>query len=782
MGGRDAALEAGLGEKELRVQLLAEELAAALEESSAGALRRLPQARQELQRVTEESGRLREQAAEAFARLNTAAEGSGRAVARLEALHRAREGLAQARDTLREAAGLAALFNSVEGIYRAGDLPRAGEALGAIARGLRAVADVPEFASGEARLRRLEERLEGMAAAPLREALRSRDGARVHELAGVLTQAGRGAALAEAYTAVQLSVLRAPWDTFGSNTSATPPGGGAPVAREPFHQWLRGFLAQTLRVALGEAEWLVEALPGAKGRDLLAGLMRRLFQEIAPAFTKRLEASVTTTATAYATGASSMSPVEALLETQNLLRSFVRDLAPHLVGGTPGAVESDAGCAPGAVALLRVLYGPVAPQLAKFEELAKRDLDVRLQRATGGVRGTGRRPAEAAKALAGAPTAAGQALREALVWGRELGGGLLFPESLGALDSGFTAFSAMAGQALQEARAAGASGGGGGSGRGEASIVAGTNVLSSEEAVVVALRIAGAVGSAEREVDLLNAQCQEALDAIQAVPSHASVPDEGPVDAAAERAIWSELLPAHAVALGRLMARTGGGGAASQGLLAQAPRAAAALVLAADEGAVQAALAPARRLLRALSGLPEYAREVATGEGGAQPSFSVLPSQVATDVGEYLLVLPGQLEAVGDETLRATLREGSAGAAAASAALGAGEEDAAAVWMARIGAAAAAAFFEAVIRIPHLTTGGAEQLSADLDYFCNVASAVMGGGEDAASGGAEAAALLPLRTLQEGLAAGDELSAADPPRHWDRRALHELLRMRGKTA
>ena len=226
MGGRDAALEAGLGETELRVQLLAEELAAALEESSAGALRRLPQARQELHRVTEESARLREQAAEAFARLNTAAEGSGRAVARLEALHRAREGLAQARDTLREAAGLAALFNSVEGIFRAGDLPRAGEALGAIARGLRAVADVPEFASGEARLRRLEERLEGMAAGPLREALRSRDGARVHELAGVLTQAGRGAALAEAYTAVQLSALRAPWDAFGSNTSATPPGGG----------------------------------------------------------------------------------------------------------------------------------------------------------------------------------------------------------------------------------------------------------------------------------------------------------------------------------------------------------------------------------------------------------------------------------------------------------------------------------------------------------------------------------------------------------------------------
>ena len=476
-----------------------------------------------------------------------------------------------------------------------------------------------------------------------------------------------------------------------------------------------------------------------------------------------------------------MSPVEVLLETQNLLRSFVRDLAPHLVGGPAGAAESGAAGALGAVALLRVLYGPVAPQLAKFEELATRDLDVRLQRAAGGVRGTGRQPTEAAKALAGAPTAAGRALREALVWGRELGGGLLFPESLGALDTGFTAFTDMAGQALQEARAAGA-GGGGGSGRGEASAAAGTKVLSAEEAVVVALRIAGAVGSAEREVDLLNAQCQEALDAIQAVPSHVSAPDEGPVDAAAERAIWSELLPAHAVALGRLMARTGGGGVASQGLLAQAPRAAAALVLAADEGAVQAALAPARRLLQALPGLPEYAREVAAGEGGGQPSFSVLPSQVATDVGEYLLVLPGQLEAVGDETLRATLREGSAGVAPASAALGAGEEDPAAVWMARIGAASAAAFFEAVIRIPHLTKGGAEQLSADLDYFGNVASAVMGGGEDAASGGAEAAALLPLRTLQEGLAAGDELSAADAPRHWDRRALHELLRMRGKTA
>ena len=81
------------------------------------------------------------------------------------------------------------------------------------------------------------------------------------------------------------------------------------------------------------------------------------------------------------------------------------------------------------------------------------------------------------------------------------------------------------------------------------------------------------------EVDLMNAQCQEALDALQAVPAQASASDEGPVDAAAERAIWSELLPAHAVSLGRLLARTGGGAVSSQGLLAQAPKAAAALVL-----------------------------------------------------------------------------------------------------------------------------------------------------------------------------------------------------------
>ena len=767
------------------MQLLAEELAAALEESSAGAVRRLPKAREELRRVTEESQRLREQAAEAFSRLNGAAEGSGQAVARLEALHRAREGLAQARDTLREAAGLAGLFNSVEGVFRAGDLPRAGEALAAIARGLRAVGDVPEFASGEARLRRLEERLEGMAGGPLREALRARDGAKVRELAGVLAQAGRGGALAEVYALSQLPALRAPWDAFGAAAAATPPppGGTPPAPREPFPLWLQGFLTQTLRAVRGEAEWLSGALPNGQGRALLAGLVRRLFQEVAPGFTKRLEASIATAATAFVTGASSVSPVEALLETQNALRAFVLDLAPLLpahgpaaaleggavAGGAPGGGEAGGGF--GAPALLRVLYGPVAPQLAKFEQLARRDLEVRLQRAAGGALRPGGKQAEMAQALAGAPAAAGKALQKGLVWGRELGGGLLFPEALGALDAGFVAFAGLAEDALR-----GALGSAAGKQGHAAAPAAGGGTASSEESLALALRLVGAVGTAEREVDLMNAQCQEALDALQAVPAQASASDEGPVDAAAERAIWSELLPAHAVSLGRLLARTGGGAVSSQGLLAQAPKAAAALVLAADQGAVEAALAPAHRLLRSLPGLPEYARETgAGGEGGDQPSFSVLPSQVVTDVGEYLLVLPGQLEAAGEETLRATLREGSADAAAIIAG-----EDPAAVWMARIGAAAATAFFEAAVRIPRLSPAGAKQLAADLDYFGNVASAVMGGGEEAGASGGEGDSLLPLRTLQEGLAAGARLSAADAPRHWDRRALRELLRMLGR--
>ena len=748
--------------------------------------------------MTEESQRLREQAAEAFARLNGAAEGSGRAVQRLEALHRAREGLAQARDTLREAAGLAALFNSVEGVFRAGDLPRAGEALAAIARGLRAVGDVPEFASGEARLRRLEERLEGMAGGPLREALRAQDGAKVRELAGVLAQAGRGGVLADVYAAAQLPALRAPWDAFGAAaTPPLPPSGGMaapPAPREPFPLWLQGFLAQTLQAARGEAEWLSGALPGGQGRALLAGLVRRLFQEVAPGFTKRLEASIATAATAFVTGASPVSPVEALLETQNALRAFVQELAPLLPargpaaalesgaapGGSPGG-GGEAGAGFGAPALLRVLYGPVAPQLAKFEQLARRDLEVRLQRAAGGALRPGGKQALLAQALAGAPAAAGKALQEALVWGRKLGGGLLFPEALGALDAGFVAFAGLAEDALR-----GALGPAAGEQGHAAAAAAGGGTASSEETVALALRLVGAVGTAEREVDLLNAQCQEALDALQAVPAQAPAPDEGPVDAATERAIWSELLPTHAVSLGRLLARTGGGAVSSQGLLAQAPKAAAALVLAADQGAVGAALAPAHRLLRSLPSQPEYAREAGAGAGGGggggggggdQPSFSVLPSQVVTDVGEYLLVLPGQLEAAGEETLRATLREGSAEAAALAAG-----EDPAAVWMARIGAAAAAAFFEAAVRIPRLSHAGAQQLAADLDYFGNVASAVMGGGEEAGAPGGEAGALLPLRTLQEGLATGARLGAADAPRHWDRRALRELLRMLGRGA
>lgn len=121
---------------------------------------------------------------------------------------------------------------------------------------------------------------------------------------------------------------------------------------------------------------------------------------------------------------------------------------------------------------------------------------------------------------------------------------------------------------------------------------------------------------------------------------------------------------------------------------------------------------------------------------------SIITSPSHPAAGEYLLLLPQLLEAV-------LLRdEESAGAEDALASVN--------EWTSRVAAATAQELTQRLRQLPRLTRGGAGQLAADLEYFCNVLSTLGMEAPDALAGWAAGAA---VQGEEPGEAAGDARAA-----------------------
>ena len=708
-----AGREAALGDLELRAQLLADELASGLEDAAAAALARLPRARSEVRRIQEEAAGLSERVGEILGLLAGSEASASQAVAVLEVVDRVKGQVQAARDTLQEAAGLAELMNTVEGTFATGDLGKISATLAAMRRGLDTVGGVPEFAGGESRLRRLEGRLEGMVAAPLTEALAGNKEEEVRELALVLNQVGKHATLASLYAAAKLPRLRDAWHAYG----------GA----EPFARWLPTYLDQVHAAVESESRWCAAVLP-AEHPALILGLLRALFDELGPSFAARVK---------DAAAAADAAPIEVLVEVKAGLKAAVDAL--QMVFGWDCLVDH--------VEVLHGLYAPLAPHLANYGQLELRHALAQLDSLELPGRGAGASQDAKARSIALMAASVGGATRimeGALARCGLFTRGLELPALLAAVDSALDTYVSgrlKAGLGVLYQQFDVAPGAAPGAAAAAAAAAAEPRQLTVDEDIGVALKLIAVSKDVLKGVDFVNAACGAARESLQKKWDRPQ----------GEVLILKSLLPDRARVLAVVLARATESGAS---LLPAATAAAMDFIRDAETFVLDVILSPVRKSLRSLAGLGVWG-EAARASETDLPAFSALPNQETTDIGEYLLMLPEQLDVLGPPPEEAAELAG---------------QDEAGVWVVKVASAIAAEYGRAVVGIRSLTGAGANQMAADLDYFCNVLAAVLGEEVPARLRTFQMGAPLPPERLTE--------LARERPKGVDPEALAALLRMK----
>ncbi|GBF99960.1 hypothetical protein Rsub_12653, partial [Raphidocelis subcapitata] len=670
--------------------------------TSAAALRRVPFAQQEVARMAADAAALAAGTRELAAATGTAADAASTVTAPLAALHAAKARMEAACATLREATELTGAFRQVEELFAAGDLPRVAELLRSMGRSLSLVGAVPEFREGRARLAALEDRLQRRVEGALADALASGDAAEVAKLAGVLLAVGRGPTLDKLYTSARAPGVTAAWEAALVPAAAAATGeadqgasGYAGSARLTASALCAANTA-ALDGLESESAWLAATLPNERPR-LLAALSTAA---LAKANTRLRELM------------GGLSATEALRPLLAEGAALARGLASLLSAASTGQE--------GVLAALCAVLEPYEEQVSRIPALEDAALVANLSGAVGGDPTTGELDTAAA-ALAGGLAPAFGAMRAALDRCVDLSGGTELPQLARVLDSAAAGYlerlQAAAGvlhgrfSASAEAAAATALGLGGGAAGGLA-IGAPDNLGAVLSLVVLAQRAASA--TAELEAATRAAVVTSASRAAAAASAAAAA---GPSAVAA-----AELLSLRLAAFPRKLAPLERlAGAADHDLrfiaLPRATGAAAALSEASAALVHAALLAPVDRALEALPPLPVWSSDAAAGAAGgaATPAFSAYPHPLVTAVGEYLLGLPGHLEA---------LMADDGGAGEAGEARGGGDE-LAADWLDRIVSAAGRSYTDAVLRIPTLSITGGGQLAADAEYFSNVMGALV---------------------------------------------------------
>eukprot|EP00884_Botryococcus_braunii_P002839 jgi/Botrbrau1/12556/Bobra.0169s0092.1 len=115
--------------------------------------------------------------------------------------------------------------------------------------------------------------------------------------------------------------------------------------------------------------------------------------------------------------------------------------------------------------------------------------------------------------------------------------------------------------------------------------------------------------------------------------------------------------------------------------------------------------------LRGVADLPAWSAAEAESAFNL-PSFSTFPQGYVSAAGEYLMMLPQLLEALMTEP------DGDADVEARE------ESHVDAEWLDKVAAGAADMYVSELEKVDRLSASGAQQLAADLEYFCNVLSAL----------------------------------------------------------
>ncbi|PIN10626.1 hypothetical protein CDL12_16784 [Handroanthus impetiginosus] len=268
-------VEKHLVDLEMKLQMASEEIAASLEEQSSAALLRVPRASRDVLRLRDDAVALRSSVANILLFLKKAEGSSAESIATLAKVDTVKRRMEAAYETLQDAAGLTQLSSTVEDVFTSGDLPRAAETLANMRHCLTAVGEVAEFANIRKQLEVLEDRLDSMVQPRLTDALNNRKVNVAQEMRGILIRIGRFKSLESYYTKVHLKNIKKIWEDFDlkqqSNKLANEKNEVEKVSSNfdsqsnlmiiSYSRWLPSFYDELLLYLEQEWKWCLLAFP-----------------------------------------------------------------------------------------------------------------------------------------------------------------------------------------------------------------------------------------------------------------------------------------------------------------------------------------------------------------------------------------------------------------------------------------------------------------------------------------------------------------------------------------
>nr|GLL28092.1 conserved oligomeric Golgi complex subunit 7 [Ipomoea trifida] len=268
-------LDKHLVDLEMKLQMASEEIAVSLEELSSSALHRVPRATRDVIRLRDDALSLRSSVSSILQKLRKAEGSSAESVATLAKVDTVKRRMEAAYETLQDAAGLTQLSSTVEDVFSSGDLPRAAETLANMRHCLSAVGEVAEFANIRKQLEVLEDRLDSMVQPRLTDALSNRKVDIAQEMRSILNRIGRFKSLELQYSKVHLKPIKHLWEDFELRQQANKVSNekneverlssandlqlhSSPIS---FSRWLPSFYDELLLYLEQEWKWCVLAFP-----------------------------------------------------------------------------------------------------------------------------------------------------------------------------------------------------------------------------------------------------------------------------------------------------------------------------------------------------------------------------------------------------------------------------------------------------------------------------------------------------------------------------------------
>ncbi|KAM7499531.1 hypothetical protein LguiA_023945 [Lonicera macranthoides] len=209
-------LEKHLVDLEMKLQMMSEEIASSLEDQSSAALLRVPRASRDSIRLHDDAVSLQHSVSSILLKLKKAEGSAAESIANLAKVDTVKRRMEATYKTLQDAAGLTQLSSTVEDVFASGDLPQVANTLANMRDCLSAVGEVAEFANVRKQLEVLEDRLDAMVQPRLTDALTNRKVDLAQAMRGILIRIGRFKSLELHYTKVHMKPIKKLWEDFDS--------------------------------------------------------------------------------------------------------------------------------------------------------------------------------------------------------------------------------------------------------------------------------------------------------------------------------------------------------------------------------------------------------------------------------------------------------------------------------------------------------------------------------------------------------------------------------------